>query len=125
MTEENKSAQVAGKARAEAKKQMSEAQKSVIKNRALDTETVKIAEGTDHEYSLTLQFPGTIQASNIMDDSRNVFGNLHQTAFMQNVIGANGVIKSPQIKSLQFWDTHAGYSECFRKVRDFLTERLN
>ncbi|MCO6514947.1 MAG: hypothetical protein J6586_00200 [Snodgrassella sp.] len=100
------------------------AKKSEIVSILGKTKDVTIGEGTDHEYVLTLQYPGTARALEIMDLSANKYDHIAYSIFMQEAI--KDVIISPKITSLSFWDKHK-YSvvEAAVKVLSFLNEGLD
>lgn len=87
------------------------------------TKTITIAKGTDNEYQLTLQFPGVVRASEIEDNAANRFGNINFTELMREAI--RDVIVSPHITSLDYWNTHVGFSEVTLAVLRFLNDGLN
>lgn len=100
-----------------------QAAKNAITSRFGKTKTFKIDEGTDHEQTFILQFPGTVEASNLLDSAQNPFGNLARTFFMEQAI--KKIIVAPKIKDLKFFDEHHGYSEVYDQVVSFLTDGLN
>lgn len=102
---------------------LNSAEDSEIESIMGKTTTVTIAEDSEHPYTLTLRFPGTARASQIEDDASNQYGNINFTALMEQAI--QYVIVSPKIKSLDFWDTHEGYSEVSAQVLNFLNAGLN
>lgn len=107
----------------QANKNVSSAKDSTIKSMLGMTKTIKIAEGTPQEYSLTLKYPGIARASQIEDDIQNPFGNVSFSALMSEAI--KYIIISPKIKSVSFWDTHVNYAEVALKVNQFLNEGIN
>lgn len=120
---ENKNAELALKAHKQRSNDAKSAETSEIKNMMGMTKTIKIAEGTPHEYSLTLRFPGVVRASEIEDIASNRFDNIVYTELMREAI--KDVIISPKISSLDFWNNHAGYSEVSFKILNFLNQGLN
>ena len=73
---------------------------------------------------MILAFPGTAIASQIEDDATtDATGNVDFTQLMQGAVD-NGVISFPQVKSLDFWNYHKGYSEVAGKVLQFLNNGL-
>lgn len=125
-TKKNDTQKLAEEVQASKKKALETAKTSEIASKFGKRKTVTIAEGTDHEYQITLLFPGTVTASNLVDNSMNAFGNINRTAFMEEAIKpGTGLIVEPQIKSLSFWDTHKGYNEVTNECINFLTDMLN
>ena len=99
---------------------------TLAKSKFLHQETVTILDGTDEAYDLVLQFPGTAKASRLRDNNLNQFGNLDITGFMEDAINPDtGLIVSPLIKSLDFWDEHGGYDEAAAKCVSFLAKMLD
>lgn len=97
---------------------------SAIKNQMGITKDVTINEGTKHEYTLTLQFPGVAVASDIEDDATKADGNIRFSTLMREAL-ENDVIVRPHIKSLDFWNTHKGYGEVAGEVLNFLNSGIN
>lgn len=87
------------------------------------TKDITIAKGTEQEYMLTLQYPGTARALEIMDLSSNKYDHVAFSLLMQEAI--KDVIVSPRITSLSFWDKHKGLSEVAAEVLSFLNEGLD
>lgn len=124
MAEEKKSAQELGAEIAEIRKTAKDqAQNNVITSRFMKTKTVKINKGESDEQTFLLQFPGTVRASQMIDDSSNPFGNTNMTYFMGQAI--DKIIVEPKIKDLAYFDTHHGYHELYDAVYSFLTDGLN
>ena len=98
-----------------------ELQNSAIENQFGKTETIVVNEGTKYQYHMILAFPGTAIASQIEDDATTDATGI--TKLMQSAID-NGVISFPQVKSLDFWNYHKGYSEVAGKVLNFLNNGL-
>lgn len=105
------------------KKNVEAAEASTMKSMFGMTETVTIAENSKHPYSITMRYPGTAIASQIEDDATNRYNGVNMTELMEQAI--KHVIISPRITSLDFWDTHEGYSEVFANVLQFLNEGLS
>lgn len=125
-TKKNETQKLAEEIQENSKKAVESAQKSEMASKFGKRKIVTIAEGTENEYQITLLFPGTVTASNLVDNSMNVFGNINRTAFMEEAIKpGTGLIVEPQIKSLSFWDTHAGYNQVTNECINFLTDMLN
>jgi len=117
---------VAAETRTAAKKTASKARSSVVPSKFMATRTVTINEGTDQEFDVTFQFPGTAAASNLRDNCMNPYGMINRTAFMTEAIKPNtGIIVNPQIKSLAFFDTHDGYDELTNQAINFLADMLD
>ncbi|CAM3084861.1 hypothetical protein SAMN04487792_1559 [Lactobacillus bombicola] len=106
------------------KKQAEQVKTSLIANRAGQTEEVVLGKGTGHELSVTLRYPGTIAAAGIIDGSVNRFDNFVYSAVIEQAIDA-GVIVSPAITDLTFFDTHHGFIDLANAIISFLTKRLN
>lgn len=99
------------------------AETSTIASMMGKTKTIVIAQDTEHEYSLTLQFPGVARAMEIEDIASNQYGNMVFSLLMKEAI--KDVIVSPKINSLDFWDTHAGLGEVTIQVLTFLNDGIN
>ena len=101
-----------------------ELQNSAIENQFGKTKTIVVNEGTKYQYQMILAFPGTAIASQIEDDATtDATGSVDFTQLMQGAVD-NGVISFPQVKSLDFWNYHKGYSEVAAKVLNFLNDGL-
>lgn len=101
-----------------------ELQGATIPNQFGKTETIVVNEGTKYQYHMILAFPGTAIASQIEDEATtDATGNVDFTQLMQGAVD-NGVISFPQVKSLDFWNYHKGYSEVAGKVLNFLNNGL-
>lgn len=96
---------------------------SAIVNQKGISKDVVINEGTEHEYTLTMQFPGVAVASSIEDDATRADGSIRFTDLMQGAVD-NGVFVQPRIKSLDFWDTHKGYGEVAGELLNFLNDGI-
>jgi hypothetical protein len=108
------------------KKQVKKANKienSEIASTLGKTKEITVAKGTDQEYTLTLQYPGTARALEILDLSSNKYDHVAFSLLMQEAI--KDVIVSPKITSLSFWDKHKGLSEVAAEVLSFLNEGLD
>ena len=123
MTKVNSNSKKALEIHAQQKHDTDSAKESTLKSMMGLTRTIKIAEGTDKEYSLTLRYPGIVRASQIEDDIQNPFGNVSFSALMEEAI--KYIIVSPKIKSTEFWDSHANFAEVALKVNQFLNEGIN
>lgn len=119
----NKTVKTAEEAVAETQRNKSMAVDSAIPDLRQERETVTIKEGTPYEYNLVLAFPGVREASMLREGSRNVFGQIDRTAFMEDAI--KQIIVEPEIKSLDFWNTHRGFDEATDAVINFLGNKLN
>lgn len=86
------------------------------------TKEITVAKGTDHEYTLTLQYPGTARALEIMDVASNKYDHIAFSLLMNEAI--KDVIVSPKITSLSFWDKHKGLGEVAAEVSSFLNKGL-
>lgn len=104
-------------------KSAKDAESSTIASMMGKTKTIVIAQDTEHEYSLTLQFPGVARAMEIEDIASNQYGNMVFSLLMKEAI--KDVIVSPKINSLDFWDTHAGLGEVTIQVLTFLNDGIN
>ena len=104
-------------------KSAKDAESSTIASMMGKTKTIVVAQDTDHEYSLTLQFPGVARAMEIEDIASNQYGNMVFSLLMKEAI--KDVIVSPKINSLDFWDTHAGLGEVTIEVLSFLNDGIN
>ncbi|MCX8737279.1 MAG: hypothetical protein ACRC1X_06875 [Lactobacillus panisapium] len=104
-------------------KSAKDAESSTIASMMGKTKTIVVAQDTDHEYSLTLQFPGVARAMEIEDIASNQYGNMVFSLLMKEAI--KDVIVSPKINSLDFWDTHAGLGEVTIQVLTFLNDGIN
>ena len=104
-------------------KSAKDAENSTIASMMGKTKTIVVAQDTDHEYSLTLQFPGVARAMEIEDIASNQYGNMVFSLLMKEAI--KDVIVSPKINSLDFWDTHAGLGEVTIQVLTFLNDGIN
>lgn len=126
MTESKKTAKSNSELAIEAHKKQAKSAKTVeestIENIMGKTKDIVIAEGTDHEYTVTLQFPGAARAMEIEDIASNKFGNIVYSLLMQEAI--KDVIVAPKIKSLDFWNTHAGLGDVTIEVLSFLNQGI-
>lgn len=104
-------------------KSAKDVESSTIASMMGKTKTIVVAQDTDHEYSLTLQFPGVARAMEIEDIASNQYGNMVFSLLMKEAI--KDVIVSPKINSLDFWDTHAGLGEVTIQVLTFLNDGIN
>ncbi|MCO6534375.1 hypothetical protein [Lactobacillus sp.] len=104
-------------------KSAKDAESSTIASMMGKTKTIVVAQDTEHEYSLTLQFPGVARAMEIEDIASNQYGNMVFSLLMKEAI--KDVIVSPKINSLDFWDTHAGLGEVTIQVLTFLNDGIN
>lgn len=100
-----------------------QAGKNVIESRFGKRKIVTLNEGKENEQQFLLVFPGTVAASNIMENSANPFGNVNRTAFMTDAI--TSVVKAPNIPDLGWFDTHAGFADLFDAIYSFLSDGLN
>lgn len=99
------------------------AESAKIEKQIGKTKEFVIAEGTDDEYTIILQFPGVARALEIQDIAANRYDNIAFGVMMREAI--KDVIVSPKITSLGFWDEHAGLGEVAAYVNSFLNEGLN
>ena len=118
----DKNAELALAAHKQQSKDAKSAHDSSIENMMGMTKVITINKGTPKEYSLTLRFPGVARAMEIEDMSNDQYGNTAFSQFMQLVI--QDVIVSPKIKSLDFWNEHAGFSEVAVQALRFLNAGL-
>lgn len=93
-------------------------EKSEIASLMGKTTDVIIAEGTEQEYTITLQYPGAARALEIEDIATNKFGNIAFTPLMEEAI--KDVIVVPKVTSLDFWNSHPGLDEVSLSVLSFL-----
>lgn len=93
-------------------------EKSEIASLMGKTTDVIIAEGTDREYTITLQYPGAARALEIEDIATNKFGNIAFAPLMEEAI--KDVIVVPKVTSLDFWSSHPGLDEVSLSVLSFL-----
>lgn len=93
-------------------------EKSEIASLMGKTADVIIAEGTDQEYTITLQYPGAARALEIEDIATNKYGNIAFTPLMEEAI--KDVIVVPKVTSLDFWNSHPGLDEVSLSVLSFL-----
>ncbi|ORN23805.1 hypothetical protein [Lentilactobacillus parabuchneri] len=94
-----------------------QAAKNAITSRFGKTKTFKIDEGTDHEQTFMLQFPGTVEASNLLDSAQNPFGNLARTFFMASSLMNITVILRYTIKSFPFLRTGLTRNKSTREIK--------
>lgn len=126
MTESKKTAKTNSELALEAHKKQAKSAKTVeestVENIMGKTEDVVVAKGTDKEYTVTLQFPGAARAMEIEDIAANKFNNIAYSLLMEEAI--KDVIVSPKIKSLDFWNTHAGLGDVTIAVLSFLNKGI-
>lgn len=104
-------------------KQAKAIENASIGNMMGKTEDIVIAEGTDHEYTLTLQFPGVARAMEIEDIAANRYGGIAYEIFMEEAI--KDVIVSPKIKSINsFWNKYKGCGTATIAVLNFLNKGI-
>ncbi|WP_239256688.1 hypothetical protein [Listeria ilorinensis] len=82
-------------------------------------ETFKGPDGT----SYTLQFPGTRAAQDMLDGSKNRFGNVVSSALYEELW--KDVFVEPKGINWDYWDEHDGYSEVMAQAESFLASLLN
>lgn len=99
-------------------------QTSEITNQYGITKDITVNEGTDKEYTLTVQYPGIAIASQIEDDATNTNGSIRFSNLMQGAVD-NDLFVQPHIKSVAFWDNHKGYGEVAGAVLSFLNDGIN
>ncbi len=83
-----------------------------------------INKGKRNEYTLEVMFPGVKRASRLRDESRNGFGGIDQTYFMENV-ALKELIVRPKIYSLDWFGRRGGYDDAFNKIYDWFDKSLN
>lgn len=99
------------------------AESAKIEKQIGKTKEFVIAEGTDDEYTIVLQFPGVARALEIQDIAANRYDNIAFGLLMKEAI--KDVIVSPKITSLGFWDEHAGLGDVAAHVNSFLNAGLS
>lgn len=99
-------------------KKVNSIEKSAIANLMGKTTDFVIEEGTEKEYTITLQYPGASRAMEIEDVATNRYGNISFTPLMEEAI--KDVIVVPKVTSLDFWNTHAGLNDVALAVLSFL-----
>lgn len=119
----NKNAELAIKAQRQKQVNAKSAEKAEVKSIVGQTKTVKIMEGTDHEWSMTMRHPGVPIASSILDDAVNRFNNPVPSTLVNDCID-QGIIVSPKITSSDFFNTHDGFYEVAGQLYSFLTQRM-
>lgn len=99
-----------------------EAESSKVEPLTARQKTVAIKDGSDHEYHLLLKFPGVRKASQLIEDSRNPFGQPNLPVLLESSL--KDVVVLPHIKSLDWWDDHEGLYEAANAVYLFLTKPM-
>lgn len=100
---------------------LSLAEKSKIKNLFGKTEVVFIDEKRPTKYALELTYPGSVEASDILQHALMDNGAYSMKYIMQRAI--KEVITLPHIQNIDdFWDCHTNFGEAATKVFDFLSE---
>lgn len=125
MANENlsKNAELAIKAQRQKQANAKSTEKAEVKSIVGQTKTVKIMEDTKHEWSMTMRHPGVPTASSILDDAVNRFNNPVPSTLVSDCID-QGIIVSPHITSVDFFNTHDGFYEVAGQLYSFLTQRM-
>lgn len=125
MANENlsKNAELAIKAQRQKQANAKSTEKAEVKSIVGQTKTVKIMEDTKHEWSMTMRHPGVPTASSILDDAVNRFNNPVPSTLVSDCID-KGIIVSPHITSVDFFNTHDGFYEVAGQLYSFLTQRM-
>lgn len=119
----SKNAELAIKAQRQKQADAKSSEKAEVENIVGQTKTVKIMEGTEHEWSMTMRHPGVPKASSILDDAVNRFNNPVPSTLVSDCID-EGIIVSPKITSVDFFNTHNGFYEVAGELYSFLTQRM-
>lgn len=119
----NKNAELAIKAQRQKQANAKSSEKAEVKSIVGQTKTVKIMEDTKHEWSMTMRHPGVPTASSILDDAVNRFNNPVPSTLVSDCID-QGIIVSPKITSVDFFNTHDGFYEVAGQLYSFLTQRM-
>ncbi len=125
MANENlsKNAELAIKAQRQKQADAKSTEKAEVKSIVGQTKTVKIMKDTKHEWSMTMRHPGVPTASSILDDAVNRFNNPVPSTLVSDCID-QGIIVSPHITSVDFFNTHDGFYEVAGQLYSFLTQRM-
>lgn len=100
---------------------LSLAEKSKIKNLFGKTKVVFIDENRPTKYALELTYPGSVEASDILQHALMDNGAYSMKYIMQRAI--KEVITLPHIQNIDdFWDCHTNFGEAATKVFNFLSE---
>ncbi|QHJ85249.1 MAG: hypothetical protein [Bacteriophage sp.] len=97
------------------------AESSTIANMMGKTQDFVICEGTDQEYTITLQYPGGARALEIEDiaGTGKAVGDIAYGTLMNEAI--KDVIVMPRVQSIDsYWNTHGGLDEVAITVLSFL-----
>lgn len=97
------------------------AESSTIVNMMGKTQDFVICEGTDQEYTITLQYPGAARALEIEDIAATgkSVGDIAYSTLMNEAI--KDVIVMPRVQSIDsYWNDHAGLAEVAITVLSFL-----
>ena len=97
------------------------AESSTIANMMGKTQDFVICEGTDQEYTITLQYPGAARALEIEDIAATgkSVGDIAYSTLMSEAI--KDVIVMPRVQSIDsYWNDHAGLAEVAITVLSFL-----
>lgn len=119
----NKNAELAIKAQKQKQADAKSTEKAEVKSIVGQTKTVKIMEDTKYEWSMTMRHPGVPTASSILDDAVNRFNNPVPSTLVSDCID-QGIIVSPHITSVDFFNTHDGFYEVAGELYSFLTQRM-
>lgn len=119
----NKNAELAIKAQRQKQENAKSTEKAEVKSIVGQTKTVKIMEDTKYEWSMTMRHPGVPTASSILDDAVNRFNNPVPSTLVSDCID-QGIIVSPHITSVDFFNTHDGFYEVAGELYSFLTQRM-
>lgn len=82
-------------------------------------ETFEASDGTMYKF----QFPGTREAQRIIDESKNPFDNVIESAYHEKLMDI--VIIEPNNLDWDYWDENAGYREVMNAADRFLGRLFN
>lgn len=100
---------------------LSLAEKSKIKNLLGKTEVVFVDKDRPTKYALELTYPGSVEASDILQHAMLSNGAYSMKYIMERAI--KEVITLPHITDVaDFWDCHTNFGEAATKVFNFLSE---
>lgn len=92
---------------------------TVVKESKLLKEEKYTCEASGTEF--TFQFPGTKAAQEILDLSRNTFGNIVDSVYNERLM--EQVIVAPQT-NWEYWDENEGYQKVMQAADKFLGSLL-
>lgn len=113
--------ELALEAHAKQNKSKKKSESSTIVNMMGKTQDFVICEGTDQEYTITLQYPGAARALEIEDIAATgkSVGDIAYSTLMNEAI--KDVIVMPRVQSIDsYWNDHAGLAEVAITVLSFL-----